>query len=324
MDQSIIIDNLLNPTILFFFLGMIAVWIKSDLEIPQPLPRLFSLYLLLAIGFKGGIELAHTGIDLSIVKTLLFAVISSIVIPVYLFYLLKQRLDIQNAGAIAATYGSVSAVTFVTAVAFLQNMEVSYGGHMVAALALMESPSIIIGVFLVRRYDASDVRIKTRMGFGATLREAFTNGSVVMILGSLIIGILSGEKGAQALAPFTDGIFKGMLCFFLLDMGILASNRIRALKNAGAFLIIFSIAVPVVHGVLSILISNALDITEGNALLLAVLISSGSYIAVPAAFRLAVPKANPGLYVPMSLAITFPFNIILGIPFYYYLINLLH
>lgn len=324
MDQSLIIDNLLNPTILFFFLGMIAVWIKSDLEIPQPLPRLFSLYLLLAIGFKGGVELAHTGIDLSIVKTLLFAVVSSIVIPIYLFFILKKKLDINNAGAIAATYGSVSAVTFVTAVAFLQNLEISFGGHMVAALALMESPSIIIGVFLVRQFDKSETKGKKRMGISETLREAFTNGSVVMILGSLIIGILTGEKGAEALAPFTNDIFKGMLCFFLLDMGILAANRVRALRNAGSFLILFSIAVPIIHGVVSILISSALDISEGNALLLAVLISSGSYIAVPAAFRLAVPKANPGLYVPMSLAITFPFNIIIGIPFYFYLINLLH
>lgn len=324
MDQSLIIDNLLNPTILFFFLGMIVVWIKSDLEIPQPLPRLFSLYLLLAIGFKGGVELAHTGIDLSIMKTLLFAVISSIVIPIYLFFILKKKLDINNAGAIAATYGSVSAVTFVTAVAFLQNLEVSYGGHMVAALALMESPSIIVGVFLVRQFDKSENQAAKRIGVRETLKEAFTNGSVVMILGSLIIGILTGEKGAEALAPFTNDIFKGMLCFFLLDMGILAANRVRALKNAGPFLIIFSILVPIIHGVLSILISMALDISEGNALLLAVLISSGSYIAVPAAFRLAVPKANPGLYVPMSLAITFPFNIILGIPFYFYLINQLH
>ncbi len=324
MHEGLIIDNLLNPTILFFFLGMIAVWIKSDLEIPQPLPRLFSLYLLLAIGFKGGVELAHTGIDLSIVKTLLFAVISSVVIPVYLFFILKQRLDINNAGAIAATYGSVSAVTFVTAVAFLQNLNISYGGHMVAALALMESPSIIIGVFLVRQFDSSASSGAKRLGISETLREAFTNGSVVMILGSLLIGLLSGQRGSEALTPFTNDIFKGMLCFFLLDMGILAANRVRALRNAGPFLIIFAIIVPLIHGVLSIIISMALDITEGNALLLAVLVSSGSYIAVPAAYRLAVPKANPGLYVPMSLAITFPFNIILGIPLYFYLINQFH
>ncbi|MEM8893429.1 MAG: sodium-dependent bicarbonate transport family permease [Bacteroidota bacterium] len=324
MNEGLIIDNLLDPTILFFFLGMIAVWIKSDLEIPQPLPRLFSLYLLLAIGFKGGVELAHTGIDLTILKTLLVAVISSIVIPIYLFFFLKRRLDISNAGAIAATYGSVSAVTFVTAVSFLDNLGISYGGHMVAALALMESPSIIVGVFLVRRFDTSKPTSSKRLGINDTLREAFTNGSVVMILGSLLIGLLSGEKGAVALSPFTNDIFKGMLCLFLLDMGILAATRVRALRNAGPFLILFALTVPIIHGVLSVFLTAALDISAGNALLLAVLISSGSYIAVPAAYRLAVPEANPGLYVPMSLAITFPFNIILGIPLYFYLINQFH
>ncbi len=322
MDQQLIINNFLNPPILFFFLGMLAVAIRSDLEIPPTLSKFFSLYLLLAIGYKGGVELAHSGVDINVFKTLLIAISASIVVPFYLFYFLKKRLGHHNAGGIAATYGSVSAVTFVTAIAFLENIGVDFGGHMVAALALMESPSIIVGVFLVRKYSARESSHKNPLS--ETLQEAFTNGSVVLILGSLIIGLLTGDAGAEALSPFTEDIFKGMLCFFLLDMGILAATRIRSLRNAGMFLILFALFVPLIHGILSVVISSMLGIGTGDALLLAVLIASGSYIAVPAAFRMAVPKANPGLYVPMSLAITFPFNIILGIPIYYYLINMMH
>jgi uncharacterized protein len=317
MDIS---TNLFSPPILFFFLGMLAILIKSDLDIPQTLSKFFSMYLLMAIGFKGGVELGHSGLNAEVVTTLALAVVTATIVPIYVFYYLRHKVNIYDAGAIAATYGSVSAVTFITATAFLDSIGVNYGGHMVACLALMESPAIIVGVLLIKvnknngkKSDDTDIK--------EVFKEALTNSSVVLVLGSLLIGLLSGEAGAEELTPFTDDIFKGMLSFFLLDMGLLAAKRISGLKKAGMLLISFSLVLPVLHGILAVLLSSLFSIPAGDALLYAVLFASGSYIAVPAAFRLAVPEANPGLYVPMSLAVTFPFNIILGIPFYYYLTN---
>lgn len=312
--------NLFSPPILFFFLGMLAVLIKSDLDIPQTLSKFFSMYLLLAIGFNGGVELRHSGLSTEVITTLLLAVITATIAPVYIFFFLRNKVNIYDAGAIAATYGSVSAVTFITATAFLDNLGVEYGGHMVACLALMESPAIIVGVLLINinkkgRNSEHDSDIRE------VFKEALTNSSVILVLGSLLIGLMSGDAGAAALEPFTGAIFKGMLSFFLLDMGLLAAKRISGLKKAGVMLISFSLVLPVLHGILAVLLASVFSITPGDALLYAVLFASGSYIAVPAAFRLAVPEANPGLFVPMSLAITFPLNIILGIPFYYYLIN---
>ena len=230
-------------------------------------------------------------------------------------------MNIYDAGAIAATYGSISAVTFITATAFLRDLNVTYGGHMVAAMALMESPAIIVGVLLINVYRTDN---KSENGYGSILKEALTNGSVVLILGSLFIGVLGGEKTAVALEPFTDDIFKGMLALFLLDMGILAGKRIRSLRQAGKFLIAFSLVIPLLNAAVGIGICHLFQINTGDSLLLVVLLASASYIAVPAAIRLTVPEANPGLYVPMSLAITFPFNIIIGIPVYYHIIEWLN
>jgi hypothetical protein len=312
--------NLFSPPILFFFLGMLAILIKSDLDIPPTLSKFFSMYLLLAIGFKGGAELRHSEFDAEVITTLVLAVVTASVSPIYIFYYLRNKIRLYDAGAIAATYGSVSAVTFITGTAFLDSLGVSYGGHMVACLALMESPAIIVGVMLIKinkkqSYEEHDTDIRE------VFKEAFTNSSVVLVLGSLLIGLVSGDQGEEALAPFTDNIFKGMLSFFLLDMGLLAAKRISGLKKAGVMLISFALVLPALHGILAVLLASVFSIAPGDALLYAVLFASGSYIAVPAAFRLAVPEANPGLFVPMSLALTFPFNIILGIPFYYYLIN---
>lgn len=356
MDGSLILFNLLNPPVLFFFLGMIAVFAKSDLEIPAPLPKLFSLYLLIAIGFKGGHELAESGINLNIAITLIASVIMACVVPIYTFFILKTKLNSYNAAAIAATYGSISAVTFITASSFLEKLHISYGGHMVAALALMESPAIIVGIILVKMFatapKSSSVSIeyfdpetnteaayqsayaianqpgikinnkaKTKpqsadFFWGEVLQEAFLNASVFLLVGSLIIGVLTGEEGWTKLEPFTQGIFYGALTFFLLDMGLVAAKRIKDLSKTGSFLIGFSVIIPVINALIGIAIARILGFTEGNALLFAVLCASASYIAVPAAMRMTVPKANPSLYVSMALALTFPFNIIVGIPLY--------
>lgn len=321
MDGSLILFNILNPPVLFFFMGMLAVFWKSDLEIPQPLPKLFSLYLLLSIGFKGGHELADSGINLQIALTLIAAIVMASIVPVYTFFILKLKLDNYNAAAIAATYGSISAVTFITASSFLEKLHISYGGHMVAALALMESPAIIVGLILVRVFTPKTEDEK-EFSWGKVMHEAFLNGSVFLLVGSVIVGLLTGDKGWDKLEPFTQGIFYGVLTFFLLDMGLIAAKRIKDLSKTGSFLIGFSVFIPIINAIIGILISKVLEMGEGNGLLFAVLCASASYIAVPAAMRLTVPEANPSLYVSMALALTFPFNIIVGIPLYLQIIKL--
>ena len=326
MDFSVLLSNILNPPVLFFFLGMLAIFLQSDLEIPQPLPKLFSLYLLLAIGFKGGYEIEESGINLEIFLTLLAAIFMASVVPIYSFFILKLKLDVYNAAAIAATYGSISAVTFITAQSFLKVLNIDSSGHMVAALALMESPAIIVGIVLVRVFaksqsETAEGEEDEKFSWSEVFREAFLNGSVFLLVGSVIIGILTGEKGWEKLHPFTQDIFYGVLSFFLLDMGMVAARRIKDLRNTGFFLIGFGVFMPVFNAIIGIFISKLIGMSEGNALLFAVLCGSASYIAVPAAMRMTVPEANPSLYVSMALAITFPFNIIVGIPLYFNIIK---
>ncbi|MBE9018254.1 MAG: hypothetical protein CLLPBCKN_007883 [Chroococcidiopsis cubana SAG 39.79] len=321
MDVSLIASNVLSPPVLFFFLGMLAVFVKSDLEIPQPLPKLFSLYLLFAIGFKGGNELVKSGASQEVILTLLAAVMMACIVPIYTFFILKIKLDLYNAAAIAATYGSISAVTFITAGSFLTELGIDFSGYMVAALALMESPAIIVGLLLVKLFaiDKQD----GDFSWSEVLQEAFLNSSVFLLVGSLIIGAVSGEKGWKVEEPFTQGIFYGVLTFFLLDMGLVAAGRIKDLGKTGTFLISFSILIPIVNAAIGILLAKAIGMPQGNALLFSVLCASASYIAVPAAMRMTLPEANPSLYVTAALALTFPFNIIVGIPLYLYGINLL-
>jgi hypothetical protein len=321
MDISLIVSNILNPPVLFFFLGMTAVWVKSDLEIPAPVPKLLSLYLLFAIGFKGGVELVKSGVTQDVVLTLLAAMLMACLVPIYTFFILKLRLDTYDAAAIAATYGSISAVTFITASAFLDELGIAFDGYMVAALALMESPAIIVGLILVSLFTIEQG--KRDFSWPEVLQEAFLNSSVFLLVGSLIIGVLTGEHGWQVLEPFTQGLFYGVLTFFLLDMGLVAARRIKDLQKAGIFLIAFAILIPILNAALGLGIARVIGLTEGNALLFSVLCASASYIAVPAAMRMTVPEANPSLYVSTALAVTFPFNIIVGIPLYLYGINLL-
>jgi uncharacterized protein len=319
MGIESILSNALNPPVLFFFLGMAAVLLKSDLEIPQPLPKLFSLYLLIVIGFKGGVELHHGGLGPDVVKTFFASIIAAIVVPFGSFWVLRLKMDVYNSAAIAAAYGSVSAVTFVTASAFLQQLAIPFSGYMVASLALMESPAIIAGVILVRLFAKTDEKVS----WSEILREAFLNGSVFLLVGSLLIGLVSSEVGVKSLEPFTKGIFYGALCFFLLDMGLVAARRIRDISKAGTFLVAFGILTPIVNATIGILVARLIGMPEGNALLFAVLCASASYIAVPAAMRMSIPEANPSIYVSMALAITFPFNIIVGIPLYLNLIRMI-
>jgi hypothetical protein len=299
-------------------LGVLAVRLKSDLEIPANTSKFISLYLLFSIGFKGGQELAHSQFTWEIVWAVLFGIAVASVIPVYTFFILKRKLSVDDSGAIAAAYGSVSAVTFVTAVSFLEIQQVNFDGHMVAVMALMEAPAIIIGVMLIRFYGEKDaIKIKVR----SIVKHSFTNGSVFLIVGSLIIGLLANEQQAQGIKPFTTDIFKGFLAIFLLDMGIVSGKRLKDFLNSGRFTAAFAILIPLINGCVVALLSGLVTDDEGNRFIFAVLAASASYIAVPAAMKIAAPKANPGLFLPMALVVTFPLNITIGLPLYFSIIN---
>ncbi len=317
MDLHLLIDNISNPVLLFFFLGILAVQLKSDLNIPENSSKFISLYLLFSIGFKGGQELAHSEWNLQIIWALFFGIFLAVAVPFYTYFILRRKFSVENAGAIAASYGSVSAVTFITAVSFLELEQIQYGGHMVAVMALMEAPSIIVGVILMALFSKD--RMKTQIN--GICKHAFTNGSVLLILGSLLIGFLASEEQANGIQPFTTDIFKGFLAVFLLDMGISSGRKLSDLLKEGKFAFIFAIVIPLFNGILVSIISAGFIEGAGNRFLFAILAASASYIAVPAAMKLAAPNANPSLYLPMALAITFPFNITLGMPIYLFIIN---
>ena len=319
MDLQLLISNLTNPTLLFFILGAIATLVKSDLEIPASSSKFISLYLLFAIGFKGGQELAHSEFNREIFYSILFGLFIASFIPLYAFFILKRRMNAYDAGAVAATYGSVSAVTFVSAVSFLEAQQVNFGGHMVAVMALMESPAIVVGVIMMRRFTKKAHDAKEKVS--SVIQHSFTNGSVLLILGSLIIGLIADTKQAEGIKPFTTDIFKGFLAIFLLEMGMVTVKRFSSFKKYGLFLSIFAIVIPAINGSVVAYTSGCITSDIGNRFVFAVLAASASYIAVPAAMRIANPKSDPGLYVPMALGLTFPFNITVGMPIYYEIVK---
>lgn len=313
MNLNLLLENLTNPALLFFLLGILAVKLKSDLEIPQNSSKFISLYLLFSIGFKGGQELAHSHFTIEIIWSVLFGVFIASVIPIYSYFILRRKFNVYDSGAIAAAYGSVSAVTFVTAATFLELQDKTFSGHMVAVMALMEAPAIIVGVILIRLFNKKE---ETKTSLASLIKHSFTNGSVLLILGSLLIGLLASEEQANGIKPFTTDLFKGFLAIFLLDMGIISGKKLKDFIKSGWFAVIFSIIIPLVNGCIVAAASQLVTDDIGNRFIFAILAASASYIAVPAAMKIAVPKANPGLFLPMALAITFPFNITLGMPIY--------
>jgi hypothetical protein len=317
MDFQILINNLTNPSLLFFILGVLAVKLKSDLEIPPTSAKFIALYLMISIGFKGGQELSHSEFTAGIFWALAFGVLLSGSIPFYTFFILKRKLGVPNAAAIAAAYGSISAVTFVAAAAFLEAQGVSFGGHMVAVMALMEAPAIVSSMILLRKYTPS----KSEGGLKQIIIHAFTNSSVLLILGSLVIGLIADEKQAEGIKPFVTDIFKGFLAVFLLDMGITSGRKLKAFFKTGYFSSLFATLVPLINGVVVAYISQWVSPEVGDRLIFAILAASASYIAVPAAMKLSNPEADEGLYVPMALAVTFPFNLTLGMPIYWMIIQ---
>ncbi|AAP99287.1 MULTISPECIES: sodium-dependent bicarbonate transport family permease [Prochlorococcus] len=324
MEANLVLQNVLTPPVLFFFLGIVAVVLRSDLEIPAPLPKLFSLYLLLAIGFKGGMELEKSGFGGQVLPTVCSAIAMSLLIPLICFGILRLKLDVFNSAAIAAAYGSISAVTFITAESFLESQNIHFDGFMVAALALMESPAIIVGLLLVKIAGTKNRPDSREMKWSTIIRESLLNGSVYLLLGSLLIGFLTAAHnpiGVEKMQPFTGKLFYGAECFFLLDMGIVAAQRLPGLKKAGSFLIFFAVLIPLFNAFLGVFVAKALMLGPGNALLFAVLCASASYLAVPAAMRMTVPEAKASYYISTTLGLTFPFNIVIGIPLYMGLVN---
>jgi hypothetical protein len=319
---ELLVFNLTNPTLLFFILGVLAKYLKSDLEIPLASKGFISLYLLFSIGFNGGSELAITGITNEVILCLVFGMLIALLIPIYSYFILKIKLNSFDAGAIAASYGSVSAVTFVTAVAFLEMNKLKMGGEMVAVMAFMEFPAIIMGVVMMNLFpdNLSPKNINfNQLKKGIT--HSFTNGSVLMIFGSLVIGFVSDSSQTVGIRHFTSDIFKGFLAIFLLDMGMVAASRFSAFRKQSTFLILFALFLPLFNGVLVAYLSQYVTDDPGNRLIFSVLAASASYIAVPAAMRLVAPKADPGIYIPMALGVTFPFNITIGMPLFFYLIH---
>ena len=320
MQWDLLFENFRNPALLFFILGIIASQLKSDLAVPANSSKFISLYLLFSIGFKGGQELAHSPFNTQIVWALAAGFFLALLVPPYVFMLTKRFFGVQTAGAVSAAYGSVSAVTFVTAISFLEMQSISYGGHMVAVMALMEAPSIVAGVLLISVCSSERFSWNT---LSPVLRHALTNGSVFLIMGSLAIGFISSDSQAEGITPFTTDIFKGFLAIFLLDMGLSCGKHLKGFFKRSSTALAVAILVPLFNGSLTSYLSGFFLEETGDRLLLTILAASASYIAVPAAMKLAAPKANPGIYLTMALGVTFPLNVMFGIPFYLYLIEML-
>jgi uncharacterized protein len=328
------LHTLIDPAVLFFVVGAAAGLLKSNLEIPTSISRFLSMYLLMALGLKGGFALADSGFNAQVGAGLGIAVALAMVVPLLGYWVLRRLVSGFDAAALAATYGSVSAVTFITATAHLDQIGVAYGGHMAAAMALMESPAIVLAVLLANRLrqvpalglvvSAGGVAALAPVpavagGHGdwrKLLHESFTDGSQLLLLGALLVGMATGEAGREAMQPFTGDLFKGMLAFFLLDMGLKAARNLPGLRGCSPLLLVYGVLAPLLHAALAWGLCRLAGLPAGDTALLMTLAASASYIAVPAVVRYAIPEANPSLYVGLSLGLTFPLNMLLGIPLY--------
>ena len=320
-----IIDTLTSPIILFFALGLLAGFARSDLAIPEAVAKGLAIYLMAAIGLKGGVSVAETGLVPELGLAALGGVILSFLLPLPAFWLLRSlgRLDGVNAAAVAAHYGSVSLVTFVTATEMLEGVGLPVPGYMAAVLALMETPAIISGLWLARRSTRSTPSLGNGAGSSSLVHEVFLNASVVLLVGAFLIGLVAGKDGFVPIAPVFEGGYRGVLCLFLLDMGLIASRRLSQTRALNRRLVALAFLLPLVNGSLGVLTGTLLGLDVASAATLGILAASASYIAVPAAMRLALPQADPGIYLSMSLGLTFPFNIIVGISLFAWLARLL-
>jgi len=305
--------TLASPVILFFILGLGAAFARSDLNIPEAIAKGISIYLMIAIGLKGGIAVAKSGFTPDLILAAVAGIALSFLIPFVAFALLRSIAGLSrvDAAAVSAHYGSVSVVTFVTALEILTRQALSPAGYMVAVLALMETPAIISGLLLARRGGAA-----AGTPTGGLWHEVLLNASVVLLMGSFLIGLVAGPSGYEPIAPFFDSLFRGVLCLFLLDMGLIAGRRLMETRSLTGRAAALAIILPLLNGTLGTAIGTVIGLDVASAAALGILTASASYIAVPAAMRLALPEADPGLYLSMSLGVTFPFNVIIGIPLF--------
>nr|WP_306149783.1 MULTISPECIES: sodium-dependent bicarbonate transport family permease [unclassified Roseibium] len=312
-------QNLLSPIILFFALGLGAAFVRSDLTIPEAAAKSLSIYLLFAIGFKGGVSVSAHGIDATLILSLVAGLILSFALPFLAFALLRgmTRLSTVDAAAVAGHYGSISIVTFVAATSVLQSQGIASEGYLVAVAAVMEAPAILSALWIVARFSSSAEAKEREQDTQGLWREILLNGSIVLLVGSFLIGFLTGEDGLKEIESFIVSPFKGVLCLFLLDMGLVAGRGLRAsVHQLRPGLISFGILMPMLGSAAGLIAASLIGLSTGGAVLLMTLSASASYIAVPAAMRVALPEANPSIYLTMSLGITFPFNLTLGIPLY--------
>lgn len=317
MDISIqaLTSNLLAPTILFFVLGLVAAVVRSDLSIPRGAAKIMSIYLLLAIGFKGGVAVAQSGLTGQLIASLALGGLLSLLLPFVAFGLLKvlTRLDNLNAAAVAGHYGSISIVTYVTAVNLLEGRGIDSEGFLVAVAAVMEVPAIVSALWLVAR-TSKDAKVDS-----SVYKHIFANGSIVLLLGAFLIGAITGEEGLAQLEPFIVVPFTGVLTVFLLDMGLSAGRSLLSHRQDISWgVLLFGCSMPLIGSLFGLLTSMILGLSQGGAFLLMVLSASASYIAVPAAMQIALPKAKSGVYLTLALGITFPFNLTLGMPIYFF------
>ncbi len=330
------ISALADPPVLFFVIGAVIGLVGSNLEIPPPITKFLSLYLLLAIGFKGGQALAEVGVTGEMVRVLGLAVALALLVPLMCFVVLRRRIEVFDAAAIAATYGSVSAVTFVVATEYASSRGAEAGGHMAVALVVMESPAIVMAVLLATWIRSRQGGAATSAGGAAehgvtesplsvraVLHEAFTDGAHLILIGALVVGVLSGGRGGEAMAPFTSGLFPGLLAFFMLEMGLLVVRQLRQVRDVGRFLVGFGMVVPFVNASIALTLGRVLGLEVGDLGVLAALAASGSYIVVPAVIRYAIPEARPSRYFTLALGVTFPVNVLVGVPLYHRIATML-
>ena len=318
---GLIQENLLSPHLLFFALGIFAGLLKSDLAIPEQLGKFFSLYLMLAIGFKGGVTIAEAGqVDSKMIVTIGSGVLVGLLQPFVGYFLLRKttRLDKPTAAAVAAHYGSISMVTFVAAINFLALKSIPYAGYIVAVIALMEAPAVLSGLFIAYRAEPKLTTYSPKAPW-QLVRHIATHGAILLLMGAFFIGWITGPKGLQKIDGFLVTPFQGILVFFLLDMGLLIAKHLADLKSFSIALLLFGIYMPLLNACLGIGLSMLIGLDLGTGFLFTVLVASASYIVVTAAMRAALPQAKVAIYLPMSLAVTFPFNITLGIPLYFIL-----
>ncbi len=315
-----ILTTILNPGVLFFLLGFVAILLNSNLSIPDSVVKFVSLYLMLSIGFKGGISLYHSPLFGDGILIIAIIIVMSAIVPVYTYFLLRKQLGVADAAAIGATYGSNSTLTYITAAGFLTSIHVPYQGYMTVALVVMETPAIIFAVIMAQIAMKGKARRSTK----EVVSESLTDGTLLVLVGSMVIGYILTSLGTEEspLSAFIGGdMFTGMLVFFLLYMGTVVGKKVKAIEAFPMILVVFAIVAPIVNGIIAILISIVFGFEHGDALLLTILCASASYIVAPAILKDALPEANPAKYLTMSMGITFPLNIILGIPVYWWAIT---